>query len=94
MKLRYLLPLFAASAVLSACLGNSGNPVAPPSDIRPVVGDGIAGIEWTPQLGVSYLAFASTNASLTTQNWTSIGFALLNGGNIDFESNFDVGAVR
>ena len=79
-KLRYLLPLFAASAVLSGCLGNSGNPVAPPSDIRPVVGDGIAGIEWTPQLGVSYLAFASTNASLTTQNWTSIGFALLNGG--------------
>jgi hypothetical protein len=81
-NLRFLLPL-SATAVLAGCLGNSGDPSAPPANVRPVVGDGIAGVAWTPQLGVTYLAFGSTNAALTTLNWTNAGiggFALLNGG--------------
>ncbi len=82
MKLRFLLPLFAA-VLLVGCRGNSGDSVAPPSDVKAVVGDGIAGITWTPQFGVEYLAFASNNPNLTTQNWTDAGiagFAILNAG--------------
>ena len=81
-KLRFLVPLFAAAALVG-CLGNSGDSISPPSDVQPVVGDGIAGITWTPGFGVVYLAFGSTNPSLTTQNWTDpgiAGFAVLNAG--------------
>jgi hypothetical protein len=80
-ELRFLSPLFAA--LLAGCLGNTGNPVAPPSDVTKVEGDGIAGITWTPQLGITYLTFAANNPSLTTNNWTSQavgGFAILNAG--------------
>ena len=48
------------------------------------MGDGYVGITWTPVLGVSYLAFGSTNAALTTLNWTDpsiAGFPLNNVGN-------------
>lgn len=82
MNLRFLLP-FSATAALVACIGNSGSASAPPADVRPVVGDGIAGIAWTPQLAVTYLAFASTNPALTTLNWDNQGingFAILNAG--------------
>ena len=82
MNLRFLVPLFAA-ATLVGCLGNSGDSTSPPSDVKAVVGDGIAGITWTPLFGVEYLAFGSNNPSLTTQNWTDPGiggFAVLNAG--------------
>jgi hypothetical protein len=81
-NLRLLIP-FCATAALVGCLGNSGSPSAPPIDITPVVGDGIAGIAWSPQLGVTYLAFGSTNPALTTLNWSDAGiggFAILNAG--------------
>jgi hypothetical protein len=81
-NLRFLLP-FSATAALAACLGNTGSSSAPPVDIRPVVGDGIAGVAWAPELGVTYMAFGSTNPALTTLNWTDPGiggFAILNGG--------------
>jgi hypothetical protein len=80
-QLRFLSPLFAA--LLAGCLGNTGNPTAPPSDVTRVEGDGIAGITWTPQLGITYLAFAANNPNLTTTNWTSqaiAGFGILNAG--------------
>ncbi|HEX4598903.1 MAG TPA: hypothetical protein VH278_14005 [Burkholderiaceae bacterium] len=82
MNLRFLLP-FAAALVLVGCLGNSGSSAPPPADIKPVAGDGIAGITWSPQLGVTYIAFGATNPALTSLNWTDTGiggFALLNGG--------------
>ena len=82
MKLRFLFPFFAA-AELAGCLGNSGDPASPPGDAKAVVGDGIAGITWTPQPGIEYLAFGANNPNLTTQNWTDVGiagFAILNGG--------------
>lgn len=69
--------------MLAGCLGNSGDPSPPPINVQPVVGDGVAGITWQPELGTTYLAFASTNAALTTLNWTDLGiagFAILNGG--------------
>jgi len=80
--LRFLFPLFAAT-LLAGCLGNTGSPVGPPADVRKVEGDGVAGITWTPQLGITYLTFAANNPDLTTQNWTDpgiAGFAILNGG--------------
>lgn len=81
MNLRFLVPLFAAT--LAGCLGNSGDAAAPPTDIKAVEGDGIAGITWTPLYGIVYLAFGSNSPNLTTQNWTDpaiAGFAILNGG--------------
>jgi len=81
-SLRILFPLFAA-ALLAGCLGNTGNPVGPPADVTKVEGDGVAGITWTPVLGITYLTFAATSPALTTQNWTDpsvAGFAILNGG--------------
>jgi len=80
-NLRFLVPLLATA--LAGCLGNSGDPAAPPADIKTVEGDGIAGITWAPLYGIEYLAFGSTNPKLTTQNWTDpaiAGFAILNAG--------------
>jgi hypothetical protein len=82
-KLRFLILLVAASIALAACLGNTGNPVAPPSDVRAVVGDGIVGADWTPQLGVNYLVFGANTPNMTTQNWTDAainGFSIVNTG--------------
>jgi len=80
-KLRFLICLSAASAGLAGCLGNSGSSSPPPPDARAVVGDGIAGVYWTPQFGVNYLVIGSTNPNVTPQNWTQLaiaGFAIVN----------------
>ncbi len=74
MNLRFLFPLIAATA-LAGCLGNTGDSESPPGDVKPVVGDGIAGITWTAQPGVEYLAFYSTNSNLTTLNFSDPGIA-------------------
>jgi len=81
-RFRILFPAFAVASLVG-CLGNTGDSQPPPSDVTPVAGDGIAGITWTPQLGISYLAFGATNPNLTTTNWTDLniaGFAILNNG--------------
>jgi hypothetical protein len=82
-KFRILFPVLAASTVLAGCLGNSGESVPPPSDLKAMVGDGIAGVTWTRQFGVSYMVFGSNSSNVTTTNWTDAGiagFALLNDG--------------
>ncbi len=82
MRFRTLIPVLAVAS-LAGCLGNTGDSQPPPSDVAAVAGDGIAGITWTPQLGISYLAFGATNPNLTTTNWTDLsiaGFAILNNG--------------
>jgi hypothetical protein len=77
-----LIPI-VATAALAGCLGNSGSSSAPPTNVMPVVGDGVAGITWDPQLDVTYMVFASTNPAVTSLNWTDAnigGFAILNAG--------------
>jgi hypothetical protein len=63
----------AAVALLAGCLSNTGDPQPAPSGVQAVVGDGIAGITWNTQPGVSYLAFGSNNSNLTTLNWLDPG---------------------
>lgn len=86
-NLKPIAPLVVACAALAGCLGNSGTSLPPPSDVTPIVGDGMAGVKWTPQVGVNYLAVAATTPTLTIQNWADAainGFALINLGSISF----------
>jgi hypothetical protein len=76
-KFRVLLPVCAVVA-LSSCLGNSGDPAAPPPGVAPISGDGLVGINWESQFNVNYLAFGSTNPTLTTENFATIGFPIIN----------------
>jgi hypothetical protein len=74
---RILLPILVALA-LSGCLGNTGDPQPPPTNVAPVAGDGVVGVTWAPVFNVSYLAFGSTNPALNTSNFANIGFPIVN----------------
>ncbi|HEV3019585.1 MAG TPA: hypothetical protein VGY49_11240 [Burkholderiaceae bacterium] len=83
MRLRFLLPLGCAGAVLCGCLGNSGDPQNSPAGIQAMSGDSIAGLTWNSKAGVTYYVFVATNPALTALNWSDAniaGFPLNNQG--------------
>jgi hypothetical protein len=73
MKLTNRKSILAITAALAGCLSNTGDSLPPPSGIQAVSGDGVAGITWNSELGVSYLVFGSTNANITALNFLDPG---------------------
>ncbi len=70
-RIAVVLPAVVLS--LSACLGNSGSPTAPPSGVQAYAGDGTVSLTWNEDPNVDYWVFYAQDPTLSLSNdWASL----------------------
>lgn len=80
LRLALALTLTLASFALAACLGNSGSPTAPPSNVQAYAGDAAVSVTWDENPDISYWLFYAQDPSVTPYDLDSGTTALLNFG--------------
>jgi len=58
--------------VLSSCIGNSGSPADPPTNVQAFPGDGNITVTWDDNPSVQYWVFYAQDPTLSTTNWTNL----------------------
>jgi hypothetical protein len=71
-KSRFLIPQVLVSVLISGCLGNSGDPSQPPSNVQVHQGDGALSLTWDFNPALTYNIFYAQDPTLTTVNWTTL----------------------
>jgi hypothetical protein len=70
---RIAVVLPAIVLLLSACLGNSGSPTAPPTGVQAYAGDGTVSLTWNEDPNVDYWVFFAQDPTLSLSNdWASL----------------------
>jgi len=70
-KLLCMLIFASVIPMLSGC-PSKGSSAPPPSGLKVTPGDGRVKVEWTPDSGVDYWLFTSTDPSLSAFNWLGL----------------------
>lgn len=71
MNIRSIAPALAAVCVLAAC-GGGGDPAPAPTGVTVTAADGSVVVSWNDDPAVQYWLFVSSDARLTTENFTQL----------------------